>query len=70
METHCNIQRRLYDYQFSLRHNPVALEQTHQAFLQTYKTTAHQGLLKDGFDPPRPSVVLAEAQGRMDSQEE
>jgi len=70
METHFNIQRRLYDYQFSLSQNPVELEQTHQAFLQTYNTTAHQGLLKDGFDPPIPSGVLAEAQGRMYSQEE
>jgi transposase InsO family protein len=58
METHFNIQRRLYDYQFSLSQNPVELEQTHQAFIQTYHTTAHQGLLKDGFDPPIPSVVL------------
>lgn len=50
--------------------NPGELEQAHQAFIQTYNTTAHQGLLKDGFDPPIPSVVLAEAQGRMYSQEE
>jgi transposase InsO family protein len=70
METHFNIQRRLYDYQFSLSQNPGELEQAHQAFIQTYNTTAHQGLLKDGFDPPIPSVVLAEAQGRMYSQEE
>jgi len=70
METHFNIQRRLYDYQFSLSQNPGELEQTHQVFIQTYNTTAHQGLLKDGFDPPIPSVVLAEAQGRMYSQEE
>src|SRR5215510_15852686 len=57
-------------YQFSLSQNPVELEQIHHAFIQTYNTTAHQGLLKDGFDPPIPSVVLAEAQGRMYSQEE
>ena len=70
METHFNIQRRLYDYQFSLSQSPIELEQTHQAFLQTSNTTAHQGLLKDGFDPPIPSVVLAEAQGHTYSQEE
>src|SRR5881409_399826 len=70
METHFNIQRRLFDYQFSLSKNPAELEQTHQAFIQTYNTTAHQGLLKDGCDPPIPIEVLADAQGRMYSQEE
>ena len=33
METHFNVQRRLYDYQFSLAPTPAALEQGHQAFL-------------------------------------
>jgi transposase InsO family protein len=33
MGTHFNIQRRLYDYQFSLGHTPAALEQVHQAFI-------------------------------------
>jgi transposase InsO family protein len=70
METHCNIPRRLYDYPFSLSQSPVELEQTPQAFIQTSNTTAHQGLLKDGFDPPIPSAVLAAAQGRTYSQEE
>jgi hypothetical protein len=51
METHFNIQRRLYDYQFSLTIPPAAFEQAHQAFLATYNTTAHQGLLNDQFDP-------------------
>ena len=55
METHFNIQRRLFDYQFLLSKSPAELEQTYQAFIQTYNTsTAHQGLLKDGFDPPIP----------------
>jgi hypothetical protein len=40
METHFNIQRRLYDYQFSLAHTPAELEQCHQHFIQTYNTTA------------------------------
>jgi hypothetical protein len=47
METHFNTQRRLYDYQFSLAPTPAAFDQCHQAFIQTYNTTAHQGLLKD-----------------------
>jgi hypothetical protein len=70
METHFNIQRRLYDYQFSLSHTPSELEQAHQAFIQLYNTTAHQGLLHEGFDPPIPIAVLAEAKGRMLSPEE
>jgi transposase InsO family protein len=51
VETHFNIQRRLYDYQFSLTTTPLALEQRHQAFIYTYNTTAHQGLLKEQFTP-------------------
>jgi hypothetical protein len=43
METHFNGQRRLYDYQFALTRTPAELEQRHQAFIQTYNTTAHQG---------------------------
>jgi hypothetical protein len=70
METHFNIQRRLYDYQFSLSHTPAELEQAHQAFLRLYNTTAHAGLLKDGFDPPIPIEVLAEAKGRPYSPDE
>jgi|SRR5882724_2301167 len=64
METHVNIQRRLYNYQFSLARTPGALEQHHQAFIQTYHTTAHQGLLKDQRLPPIPVEVLGTAQGR------
>jgi hypothetical protein len=41
----------LYDYQFSLTTTPVELEQRHQAFIRTYNTTAHQGLLKERFTP-------------------
>ena len=65
METHFNIQRRLYDYQFSLARTPAELEQRHQAFLQLYNTAAHQGLLKDRRLPPIPIEVLGAAQGRI-----
>jgi transposase InsO family protein len=70
METHFNVQRRLYDYQLSLAKTPAKLEQAHQAFLHLYNTTAHQGLLKDGFDPPIPLEALGEARGRMYSEDE
>src|SRR4030095_3581931 len=52
METHFNIQRRLFDYQFSLTQTPTELEQVHRRFIQTYNTTAHEGLVKEGFVPP------------------
>ena len=39
METHFNVQRRLYDYQFSLSHTPAELEQAHQAFIRLYNTS-------------------------------
>jgi transposase InsO family protein len=65
METHFNIQRRLYDYQFSLTRTPLEFEQAHQDFLQLYNTTAHQGLLKEQFTPPIPLEVLGEAKGRL-----
>jgi transposase InsO family protein len=65
VETHFNIQRRLYDYQFSLAQTPAEFEQRHQAFIHTYNTTAHQGLLKDQRLPPRPVEVLGEAKGRV-----
>jgi hypothetical protein len=70
METHFNVQRRLYDYQFSLTTTPAAFEQAHQAFMALYNTTAHQGLLNDQFDPPIPLVVLGDAKGRIYSPEE
>jgi transposase InsO family protein len=70
METHFNIQRRLYDYQFSLARTPVELEQRHQAFIQTYNTTAHQGLLHDQRLPPIPLEVLGTAKGRIYALEE
>jgi transposase len=70
METHFNVQRRLYDYQFSLTTTPAEFEQAHQAFMELYNTTAHQGLLKDHFDPPIPLVVLGDAKGRTYSPEE
>jgi transposase InsO family protein len=65
METHFNVQRRLYDYPFSLTQTPAEFEQVHQAFLHTYNTTAHQGLLQEDFDPPIPLLVLGEAKGRL-----
>lgn len=69
-ETHFNIQRRLYDYQFSLTTPPVEFEQTHQAFRATDNTTAHEGVLQDGFQPPIPLQVLGEAKGRRYTPEE
>ena len=65
METHFNIQRRLFDYQFSLTQTPAELEQVHQRFIQTYNTTAHEGLLKEGFAPPIPIQVLGDTKGRL-----
>jgi hypothetical protein len=65
METHFNIQRRLYDSQFSLARTPAELEQRHQAFIQTYNATAHQGLWHDRRQPPIPLEVLGEAKGRL-----
>jgi hypothetical protein len=70
METHCNVPRRLYDSQFSLSTTPLEFEQAHQAFMELYNTTAHQGLLKDGCDPPLPLGVLGEAKGRLYTPEE
>jgi putative transposase len=70
MDTHFNVQRRLFDYQFSLTTTPGEFERVHQTFIETYNTTAHQGLLKDQFDPPIPLHVLGEAKGRMYTQEE
>jgi transposase InsO family protein len=70
METHFNIQRRLYDYQFSLARTPLELEQRHQAFIHVYNTTAHQGLLHDQRLPPIPLEVLGTAKGRIHAPEE
>src|SRR5215831_8203212 len=49
----------------SLTTTPSEFEQAHQAFIEVYNTTAHQGLLKDQFDPPIPLQVLGEAKGRL-----
>ena len=65
METHFNVQRRLYDYQFSLTQSPAEFDQVHRAFLETYNTTAHGGLVKEGFATPIPLVVLGQAKGRL-----
>ena len=69
-ETHFNIQRRLFDYQFSLTQTPAELEQVHQRFIQTSNTTAHEGLVKEGLQPPMPSHVWAQAKGRLYSPDE
>ena len=70
METHFNVQRRLYDYQFSLCRTPIEFEQAHRRFLELYNSTAHQGLLNEKFDPPIPLHVLGEAKGRLYTTEE
>jgi transposase len=70
METHFNIQRRLYDYQFSLSRTPIEFEQTHRRFLAVYNSTAHLGLLQEKFEPPIPLEVLGEAKGRFYTSEE
>ena len=54
MESHCNMQRRLYDDQFSLTRTPLEFEQAHQDFLQISNTTAHDGLLHEKCQPPIP----------------
>jgi transposase InsO family protein len=65
LETHFNIQRRIYDYQFALTKTALEFEQAHQSFLELYNTTAHQGLLQEQFEPPIPLAVLGEAKGRL-----
>jgi Integrase core domain len=70
IETHFNIQRRLFDYQFSLTQTPAELEQVHQRFIQTYNTIAHEGLVKEGFASPIPIQVLADAKGQLYSPDE
>jgi hypothetical protein len=69
LETHFTIQWRLYDYQFSLTRTPTALDEVHQRFVHTYNTTAHQGLVHEGFEPPIPRAVLGGATGRRYSPE-
>src|SRR5215211_424554 len=65
METHFNIQRRLYDYQLALTRTPYEFDQAHQQFLALYNTTAHQGLLKERFASPIPLHVLGDSTGRL-----
>jgi transposase InsO family protein len=52
METHVNIQRRVFDSQFSLTQTPTEVEPVHRRFIQTYHTTAHEGVVKEGVVPP------------------
>jgi hypothetical protein len=65
METHFNIQRRLYDYQLALTRTPCEFAEAHQRFLALYNTTAHQGLLKERFASPIPLHVLGDSKGRL-----
>ena len=65
METHFNIQRRLYDYQLALTRTPHEFDKVHQQFLALYNATAHQGLLKEGFASPIPLHVLGASTGRL-----
>ena len=46
------------------------MEQPHQAFIQTYNTTAHQGCSRDQLDPPIPVRVLGAARAGCTRQEE
>jgi hypothetical protein len=64
------LHRRVYDYQSSLARTPAELEQRHRAFIQTYNTTVHQGLLSNQRLPPMPLEVLGEAKGQMYGQDE
>jgi transposase InsO family protein len=70
LETHFNIQRRLFDSQFSLTTTPAELEQMPQVFIRTSNTTAHQGLLQEHCTPPIPLEVLGEAKGRVRTPDE
>lgn len=70
METHFNVQRRLYDYKFSQATTAREFERLHEEFIQVYNTTAHQGLLEEGFQPPIPLEVLGQVRGRFYSPEE
>lgn len=67
MATPVNIPRRLSDDPFSFARAPGEWAQRHQAFIQTYHTTAPQGRLKEQRLPPMPVAVLGTAQGRTSS---
>src|SRR2546428_596619 len=54
METHFNIQRRLYDYQLALTRTPCEFDEAHQRFLAPYNTPAPPGLLKQRVSSPFP----------------
>jgi hypothetical protein len=70
MATHFNLQRRLYDSQFSLTQTPRECEETHQRFLDLSNTTAHQGLLKERCASPIPLHVLGDSKGRLSPPQE
>ena len=63
METLFNVQRRLFDYQFSLTTTPGEFEGPPKPLVETYNTTASSRLLKDQFVPPIPLHVLTSQRG-------
>ena len=63
METHFNIQRRLYDYQFSLTQTPLEFEEAHQHFLELYNTTAIRGCSKSSLLPLFPCMCWGRPKG-------
>lgn len=65
LDTHFNIHRRLYDYQLAQTTTPTELEQMHQRFMTIYNTTAHYGVVQEGFTPPIPIRVLGDAKGHL-----
>ena len=62
METHFNIQRRLYDYQFSLR-TPLELEEVHQRFMEIYTPPPTRACSKRSLLPPIPLHCAGGGQG-------
>ena len=62
METHFNVQRRLYDYQFSLS---TTLWSSSRRTRRLWNSTTPPPIkvFKDRCDPPIPLVVLGEARG-------
>ena len=52
METHFNVQRRLFDYQFSLSTTPLEFEQAHQAFMGSITLPPIKDSLRTTMSPP------------------
>ena len=51
LETHFNIQRRLYDYQFAQTTTPTELEQMHQRFMRPTIRPRITGYCKEVYAP-------------------